>query len=213
MLRMDDAPLELLHLRPSGCVAFFVVVVAAAHVEELACVVQLFLPIAVGALHAHRPTRSGRIPTGTRDLVLVADRLVDAEHARRVLDVIEDGLAVGDGLVAMPRAKAVAKREHVGVRADARVAEQIPRAAHRRAALQDCETGRRTTLAQVVSRAHARQACTDDQHIELRIRCRGTASGRLRGGGPFDRRLHVPSLFLAVRRLGDGLGKPALNVV
>ncbi|ANH73313.1 hypothetical protein ACS15_0578 [Ralstonia insidiosa] len=35
----------------------------------------------------------------------------------------------------------------------------------------------------------------------------------MRGGCPFDRRLHVPSLFLVVRRLRDGLGKPALNLV
>ena len=51
-----------------------------------------------------------------------------------VAQVVEDRRAVGERLVAAPRPPAVAEGEHVGVGADAGVAEQVPGAAARRRA-------------------------------------------------------------------------------
>ena len=64
----------------------------------------------------------------------VADVLVDAVLPRGLAHVGQDRRAVGDGLLVGPRTEPVAEREHVGVRPDAGVAEQVPGAADRRRA-------------------------------------------------------------------------------
>ena len=62
---------------------------------------------------------------------------VDAVLGGGLLHVVEDRGAVGDRLRLAPGLEAVAERVHVAVGADARIAEEVPGAAHRRAPFED----------------------------------------------------------------------------
>src|SRR5207244_2662734 len=75
--------------------------------------------------------------------------------------------AVGDRLGLRPRPEPVAERVHVGVRADARVAKQVPRAAEALARLEDRVRLAGTAVLQVVRGADAGQPGADDQHVEV----------------------------------------------
>ena len=96
-----------------------------------------------------------------------ADLLVDPGFARGVLDVLEDGITVGDGLLAIPRAERVAEGEHVRVGPDAGVAEQVPRAPDGAPCLEDGVGGPRALVLEVVGGADARQARSDHQNIQV----------------------------------------------
>jgi hypothetical protein len=82
-------------------------------------------------------------------------------------DVVQDGRAVGDRLGVLPRPEAVAQRVHVGVRAHAGIAEQIPGAAARLAAFEDGVALARAAILQVPGGADAGEAGADDQDIEV----------------------------------------------
>ena len=62
---------------------------------------------------------------------------IDAVLAGGFANVVEDGGAVGDGLGFFPRAERVAEGEHVGVGANAGIAEEIPGAADGVSGLED----------------------------------------------------------------------------
>ena len=130
-------------------------------------------------LHLHRPARLGRGPRRAHDALAVADVLVDAVLAGRLADVGEDRGPVGDRLCLVPRLERVAEREHVRVRADAGVAEQVPRAADAPRA----PRGSRSVLPgqsrlQVAGGADAGEAGADDQHVEVfRLHGRSLSSG------------------------------------
>ena len=96
-----------------------------------------------------------------------ADFLVDAELASRVLDVFEDGGAVGDGLGALPRSERVAERVHVRVGADAGIAEEIPRAADGVAAFEDGVGAAGAASLKVIARRDAGEPGADHEHIEV----------------------------------------------
>src|SRR5476651_2450329 len=95
MLRMDYVAFELLHVWPTRRMTFVVVVITAAHVEELAGVACFDFDIALGTLNLHRPACVLRIPVRARHLVTELDGLVDARCLGRAPDVVEDRLAVG----------------------------------------------------------------------------------------------------------------------
>ncbi len=141
-------------------------VVAAAQVQEPTVVLdELAL---LSDLHVQRPTRVFAAPGRAHHAVPKADLLVDAKRPRRLADVIEDRRPVGDGLGFLPRTEGIAQGEHVRVRADARIAEQIPSAANGVARLEDCVALLRTLGLQPVPRADAGKARADHDHVEIR---------------------------------------------
>lgn len=81
--------------------------------------------------------------------------------------VAQDRFAAGDRLAARPRLKAIAEREHVGVRPNARIAKEIPSAAKALAHLEDRVGLVGAFVLQVPSGADAGDTCADDQHIKL----------------------------------------------
>ena len=73
--------------------------------------------------------------------------------------------AVRDVLRSRPGLVGVAQREDVAVGPDARIAEQVPRAADSRAPLQDRVRQLRVLLVNAVRGPDARDSRTDDQHV------------------------------------------------
>ena len=99
--------------------------------------------------------------------MIEADVAVDAELLRGVAQVLQDVSPVGDRFGTLPGPEGIAEREHVRVRADARVAKQIPGAARRRSAFQN---GVALALAfglQSIGGADAGQAGANDQDIKM----------------------------------------------
>src|SRR5262249_45951102 len=117
---------------------------------------------------------------------------VDAVGGRRLADVAQDRRAVGDRLSVAPRTEAVAEREHVGVRADAWVAEEVPGPT---AALPRLQQGERLAGAvrlEVAGGADARESCADDEDVEVLLR-------------------HARLLTRGTRRLGDSHRKHCID--
>src|SRR4051794_23621072 len=79
-----------------------------------------------GARPVHRPGGVRARPLGAIHRHAVADPRVDAVDPSRLADVLQDRGSVRDGLLPGPRPEAVAQREHVRVRPDPGVAEQVP---------------------------------------------------------------------------------------
>ena len=162
VLRVDDRALEVVRACELRRVALVVVVVAAAREQEGG----LDLDFLAVALDAHGPAVLGVGPVGADHLVAVPDVLVDAGLGDRLLQVGHDRRAVGDGLLRRPRLEPEAEREHVGVRADARVLEQVPGAAEVLAALQDHVALVGAAVLQVPGRADAGDAGSDDDDVD-----------------------------------------------
>lgn len=95
---MPSRPDEILRAGESRRVALVVVVVAAAQKEEFA---GEGAERAV-ALDVNGPAVFRGRPIGTDHLVVEPDMPVDSIHGRGALDVLEDGLAVGDRLPSGP---------------------------------------------------------------------------------------------------------------
>ena len=92
--------------------------------------------------------------------------LIDPELGSGIPDVTQDCRAVGDGLGFAPRLEVVAKRVHVRIGTYARVAKQVPGAAHRLARLEDDEALAGALALQMAGSADAGQAGTDDDDIK-----------------------------------------------
>jgi hypothetical protein len=99
--------------------------------------------------------------------VVEADRLLDAVLASGVDDVAADRGPVGDRLRVGPRPEGVAEGEHVGVRPDARVAEQVPGAADRVPRLEDGEALVGALLAQVAGGTDTGETGPHDEDVEV----------------------------------------------
>ncbi len=168
-LRMHDAAVEIGRAGELGRVALRVAVVAAAGEQEVAADARAAGHTrGVGRVrYLQRPARVGRRPVGTQHLVAEADLAVEAVLHRGVDDVAADRRAVGQRLRVRPRLEGVAQREHVGVGAHAGIAEQIPGAADRGAALQDREAAPREVVLQVHGRADAGEPGADDDRVEM----------------------------------------------
>ena len=123
--------------------------------------------LARGALGLHGPARVRRRPRRALDAMVEADLLVDAVVARGLAHVVQNPRPVGDRLRLGPRPERIAERIHVAVGANARIAEQVPRAADAVAALQDHVALAGAILLQVIARADAGQAGADDQDVEM----------------------------------------------
>ena len=101
------------------------------------------------------------------DAVIEPDVRLDPVLARGLAHVVEDRGAVGDRLGLAPRLERVAERVHVGVRADPRIAEQIPGAADALARLEDRVGLTGAILLEVMRGADAGQAGADDQDVNV----------------------------------------------
>ena len=82
--------------------------------------------VGVRPLRGDAPERVGRGPVRRDDAVVEADMAIDAGFAGGVLDVLQNGVAVRDRLLAVPGPEGIAQRVHVRVGTDARIAEQVP---------------------------------------------------------------------------------------
>ena len=164
-LRVDGLALERRPPREGRGVALRVVVIARAHVEEVAGELRGLGRLALEVIH--RPQRRSGVPARGDDLVAIADLILDPDLLGGVLKIFEDRRAVGDGLGLRPRAERKAQRVHVRVRADAGIAEQVPGAAHLLAPLEQGEGPVRTARLEEVSGANAGNARPDHQHVKV----------------------------------------------
>ena len=104
---------------------------------------------------------------GADDLVAEADVLADTAFIHDPVEVIEDRGRIGDALFMPPGFEIEAQRVHVAVRADAGIAEQIPRPAKIVAPLDDGIGVVRGLHFHVRGHADAGNSGTDDQHVEI----------------------------------------------
>ncbi len=167
---MHDGPGEEIGAREVGLVAVVVAVVAAAREQEAAG--ELDRLAGVGPFGYDVPARIACGPVGPHDPVAEADLVDDAGLGRGVADVLQDRSTIGDRLLAFPRPERIAERVHVRVRADARIAEQIPRASDGVARLEDGVAGPGTLGLHVVGGADAGEPRADDQNIKV-LDCKG----------------------------------------
>src|SRR5690348_8839300 len=96
-----------------------------------------------------------------------ADLLINAVFRRRLADVLQDGWAIRDGFRLAPGAEAIAQRMHIGVGADAWIAEQVPRAANRVPAFEDGVGLCRAARLQIIRRGDAGYPRSNDQDINV----------------------------------------------
>ncbi len=137
----------------------------------------------VGALDGDRPAGGARVPVGGRHPPGVADQPVDVVLRGDGAQVVEDRGAVGQRPVAAPRAPREAEGEHVGVRADAGVAEQVPGAAGALPRLQHGHRAGGVLDREPAGGADAGEAGTDDQDVDVLGGVLGGLLGGLLGGG------------------------------
>jgi hypothetical protein len=131
-LRVHDGAGELLDALELRREALLVVEIARADEQEAGCQLD---GLAVVAPRRHRPARCLRRPARGADVVAEADMALEVVLGDRLVQVVEDQVAGRDRAVRRPWLERVPEREEVGVRADAREAEQVPRAADRVASL------------------------------------------------------------------------------
>ena len=92
--------------------------------------------------------------------------------SHRLPEVVENMGRVGNRLRMGPGLEFIPQGIHVGVRADAGVAEQVPGATQRRAPLHDEVAPAGAALLQMAGRADPGNSRTDDQYVEVLI-CHG----------------------------------------
>src|SRR5919205_1513407 len=99
--------------------------------------------------------------------MVVADRLVNVVLGGSVTDVTENRRTIRHRFVVAPRPEAITERVHVGIGAHARIAKEIPRAAHPLAPFEYDETLRRILHLQMARSANTRQARAHDYNVEV----------------------------------------------
>ena len=154
-------------------VAVLVVVVAAAAPEEAGGDGHRLS----GVLGLDGPARRVAVPRGADHPVVVADVGLHVVLAGGLAEVLQDPAAAAEGLLVGPGLEAVAHRVHVGVGADAGVAEEVPGAAADRAALQHGVRRAREGAGQVRGRADPGEARADDEDVDV-FSVSGSSVGR-----------------------------------
>ena len=89
----------------------------------------------------------------------------DVVLIRCFADIVPDRRTIGDGLGLGPGFEIEAQRVHVRIRADAGIAEQVPRPAHGASLFEDSIGLAGALLAEVNGSADARKARTDDENV------------------------------------------------
>ena len=112
VLRVHHAAGKALDAGKVGRVAGVIAVVAAAHQQEIAAQGE---DLAAGALDLHRPQRIGGGPVGTLHAVAKANALVHAVFGRGVAQVLQDGRAICNGLLAHPGFEGITQGVHVRI--------------------------------------------------------------------------------------------------
>ncbi len=92
---------------------------------------------------------------------------VDAVLGSGLAQVGQDLVGRGDGMLVAPGLELVAEGVQIGVRPDPGIPEQVPGAAGDAAGLQDRVTALGVLALQIVGGADARDAGTDDQHVDV----------------------------------------------
>ncbi len=161
---MHHLALEVVDALELGHVPLLVVVVAGAGHQEVGA---HLLDAAVLPVDRERPAAMHRAPFELLHPVTEADFLLEVVLGDRLVQVAEDRVAAGDVLVLLPGPEGVAEGVHVRVRADARIAEEIPRPPDGLAPLEDGEGLLRVLPAQVAAHADAADASAHDQDVEV----------------------------------------------
>ena len=183
-LRMHDATVEPIGAGEVRLIAVVVAVVPGAPEQERAR--ERHGVAGVRALGRDVPPGLGGRPVGGDHAVPEADLGVDALGGGGVLDVAQDRRPVGDRPLVGPRPERIAERVQIGVRAHTGEAEEVPRAAERRAALEDRVARPRALGLQVVPGGDAGQPGAHDQHVEV---LHGPSASRAGSSG------HSPSRY------------------
>src|SRR5271165_5797852 len=116
-------------------------------------------------LYLDRPAGVLRRPRRADDLRVVADLVVDAVLGRGLAQVRQDLVGARDRLFVAPRLELIAERVQVRVGPDARIAEQVPRAARGVPRLEDQVAALRVLTLQVIRGTDAGEAGADDEHV------------------------------------------------
>ena len=179
VLRVNDGAREVLDAGELGRVGIVVVVVAGAEEDEAAAV-------ALGLAFfgdVHGPGVGGGIPIGGTHLSAETDVGIDTVLVGGVIHVVADLVAVGDVLLTGPGFPWPAQGEDRGVRAHARVAEQIPGATDAVTTLEDDVSGRAVALAEMVGGAKSGDTRADDHDVKDVAVGLGGAGAFVRGDG------------------------------
>src|SRR6202020_815788 len=131
---MHNAAGESLHARPGRRVAFRIFVVARAQEEEVAGEFEL---LAVWTVNVERPASVLGPPRRPHDLEAEANVAIDAVGSGGFGQIAQNRGAVGDRLRIVPWTKRVAECRHIRVRANARIAKEVPGAPDRVTRLED----------------------------------------------------------------------------
>ena len=165
VLRVDTGPSEVLDPGKLGQVTRLVVVVTGATDQKVAGVDLLLTADRISS--GDRPELVLTGPVSTLGGRVEADPVSNPEFFCGITDVVADGVATGKHLEFVPGPELVAEGEHVRIRADTRVAEQIPGAAHGRTFFQHDKALVRTGVGKVAGHADTGQARANDNYIEM----------------------------------------------
>src|SRR3954452_8419427 len=163
VLRDDEPALVVLDALEVREEAVLVVVVAGAEQQERAGPF-LRRPFALGA---DGPAGRVRGPRRAADLRAELDVGLDAVLARGLSEIGADVLSVAHGRVVRPRLERERVREDVGVRADAREAEQVPGPPDGLARLEDRVARAGAVALQSRRGADPGDPRADDQHVDV----------------------------------------------
>ena len=185
---MDDRAVEFGHILPLRHIAFGVTVIALAHPEEGGGEPPRFAGVRPGGVDgpeivSARPSRRG-------DGVLIADVAAEIVLGDHLAHIFQD-LRGGRDRRAGPRLEAITKRVEVAVGTDAGIAVRAPGAAKGLLRFERDEARPRALLGEMIGSAHAGDAGTRDNDIEMFDR------GRLRRAD-LSLNVHLPCLFFII---------------
>src|SRR5690554_1447287 len=144
-------------------VALVIVVVTGTTHQEVSGVG--FLVAGLLILGGHCPALICAGPLGSFYRHTVPDVLFDIVFLRGFRHITLDGCAIGQHLAAGPGSEVITEGEHVGIRTDAGIAEQVPGTAHGLTALQNGKALAGAFPFQMAGHADAGYPGTDDQDI------------------------------------------------
>src|SRR5262245_51217612 len=110
---MQYSPAKKFQARPLRCVSAFVIVVAGAQVEEVAC--ELAQDARLSCHDLHHPPCIVRRPRRTPHTMVVTNCFVYTVLDGGLTDVPEDCWPISDGFRITPRSEAITQRVHIGV--------------------------------------------------------------------------------------------------